>query len=223
MKPFPAHRVAIIVVALAAALAGYTAYAKQAVTDEFKAGATRPVSVLVMPSQIALTRLTLVDTRVERRPELEQPLTAAIAEELSAKGFTVQLVDVAAMRADQVLRELVGNANRRYSALLRNVGLGLLKKKDIRNREYNLGRTIQQLAASLEVDAIIFSRMRVNEQSGGVRAMTFGIPRDTAQLTLTIVDGTTGDIEAHIVSTGFKNIGGYDNLIEDIPVILKKI
>lgn len=207
--------VAIVGVATAAAAA-----AKVIATDEFEQGSTRPVSVVVLPSQVSLVKQRLIrqEAQVEESGQLEPYLTAAVASEFRERAYAVQVVDAAAISADPGLQELVLDANRRFDELLTNVGSRLAKSRNIRDREYNAGDAARLVAARLGVDALAFARMQIIAPAGGVRALNLGVGGETAMLTVTIVDGKSGDVEAYITLPALrrgKMFGGHDDIVEN--------
>lgn len=220
MRPIDCRRFLLTTAALVAAAYGATAVAKVIATEEFESGATRPVSVVVLPSQVTLLKQKMLrqEEQVEESGELEVPLTAAVANEFRARGYTVRIVDADAIAADPTLQELVVDSNRRFDELLTNVGSRLAKSKNVRNREYNAGDQAKLVAARLGVDALAFARMQIIAPAGGVRALNFGMGGETAMLTVTIVDGATGDVEAYITLPALKRskmFGGHDDIVEN--------
>lgn len=200
--------------------AAQTAAAKVIATDEFENGETRPVSLVVLPSQVTLVKQKLVraETQVEESGELEAHLTAAVAEQFRAHGYEVTIVDAGTIAADPALQEVVVDANRRFDELLANVGSRLSKSRNVANREYNAGDSAKLLASRLGVDALAFARMQIVAPAAGVRALNFGMGGETSMLTVTIVDGTSGDVEAYItlpVGGRSKMFGGHDEIIEN--------
>jgi hypothetical protein len=198
---------------------GQPAAAKVIATEEFESGATRPVSVAVLPSQVSLVKQKMMrqEAQVEESGELEAHLTAAVAAEFSARGYDVTILDTAAIAADPGLQELVVDANRRFGELQANVGAKLAKSKNVRNREFNAGDETKLVAARLGVDALAFARMQIIAPAAGVRALNFGVGGESAMLTVTIVDGASADVEAYItlpaMSRG-KMFGGHDDIVE---------
>ena len=60
--------------------------------------------------------------------------------------------------------------------------------------------------------------MQIIVPAAGVRALNFGIGGETTMMSVTIVDGTSGDVEAYITlpaMRGAKMFGGHDDLIEN--------
>ena len=207
-------------VAAAGLVSASAAYAKVIATDEFDEGSTRPVSLVVLPSRVELTKQKVIrqEAQVEESGELEVHLTAAVADQFRAHGYEAVVVDAAAIAADPALQELVVDANRRFNELMTNVGSRLSKSKNVRNREYNAGDEVKLLAARMGVDALAFARMQIVVPAAGVRALNFGMGGESAMLTVTIVDGATGDVEAYItlpVLGRGKMFGGHDDIVEN--------
>lgn len=214
------RRIVAITVAAAGLLVGALSFAKVISTDGFEDGSTRPVSIVVLPSEVQLMKqkLVRVEAQVEESGELEAHLTAAVAEQFRAHGYEVKVVDAAAITADPELQELVVDANRRFSELLTNVGARLAKGKNIRNREYNAGDEVKILASRLGVDALAFARMSIVAPAAGVRALNFGMGGESSMLAVTIVDGISGDVEAYVtlpVGRRGKMFGGHDDIVEN--------
>ena len=206
--------------ACAGVLAAQLAWAKVIATDEFESGATRPVSLVVLPSQVSLVKQKLVraEAQVDESADLEAHLTAAVAEQFRVHGYTVKVVDVAAISADPTLQELIVDANRRFDELMTNVGSRLSKSKNVKAREYNAGDEARLLASHLDVDALAFARMSIVAPAAGVRALNFGVGGEASMLMVTIVDGTSGDVEAYItlpVGGRSKAFGGHDDIVEN--------
>jgi len=196
------------------------AVAKVIATTEFEEGSTRPVSIVVLPSQVELSKQKLVrqEAQIEESGDLESHLTEAVAAEFRSRGYDVKTVDAAAIASDPVLQELVVDSNRRFDELLTNVGSRLSKSKNVQNREYNAGDEAKLLAGHLGVDALAFARMTIIAPGGAVRALNFGMGGEQAMLTVTIVDGTTGDVEAYITLPAMqrgKMFGGHDAIVEN--------
>ena len=203
-----------------AMIGGHAAMAKVIATDEFEDGSTRPVSLVVLPSQVELVKQRMIrqEAQVEESGVLESHLTDAVAAEFRAHGYEIRVVDAAAIAADARLQELVVDANRRFDELLTNVGSRLAKSKNVRNREYNAGDEARLLAARLGVDALAFARMQIVAPAAGVRALNFGMGGETAMLAVTIVDGASGDVEAYITLPALqrgKMFGGHDDIVEN--------
>jgi hypothetical protein len=189
-------------------------------THEFEDGSTRPVSVALLPSQVELVKQKLIrqEAQVEESGELESYLTAATAAEFEARGYQIVVPTTSEIASDPTLQELVVDANRRFGEMRTNLEARLSKTKQVQRRRYNAGDEIKLLAARLGVDAIAFTRMQIIAPAAGVRARNFGLGGETALMSVSIVDGTSGDLEAYITLPGMKRgkmFGGHDDIIEN--------
>lgn len=207
-------------IAAAVLLTGPAALAKVIATDEFEDGSTRPVRLVVLPSRVELTKQKMIrqEAQIEEAGDLEIALTVAVADQFREHGYAPVVIDAAAIAADPGLQELVVDANRRFDELMTNVGSRLSKSKNVKNREYNAGDEARLIASRLGVDALAFARMQILVPAGGVRALNFGMGGETAMLTVTIVDGASGDVEAYItlpVTGRSKMFGGHDAIVEN--------
>ena len=220
MNDIRRHPLLAGVLAAVSALGTSLATAKVIATEEFETGTTRPASIVVLPSEVELSKQKLVrqEAQVEESGALEVHLTAAVAEQFRARGYEVSVVEAEEIASDPVLQELVVDANRRFSELLTNVGAKLGKGKSVRNREYNAGDEAKLLAARLDVDALAFARMQIVAPAAGVRALNMGMGGESSMLSVTIVDGVSGDVEAFItlpVMGRGKMFGGHDAIVEN--------
>jgi hypothetical protein len=174
----------------------------------------------VLPSHVTLAKQRLIrqEAQIDESADLEVHLSSAVTEEFRARGYEVRQVDTDAIASDPMLQEQVLDMNRRFDELLTNIGSRLSKSKNMRNREYNAGNEARLLAATLGVDALVFARMDIVAPSGAVRALNMGMGGETSMLTVTVVDGASGDIEAFItlpaLSRG-KMFGGHDDIVEN--------
>jgi len=206
--------------AVAGILLSQSALAKVIATDEFEEGTTRPVTIVVLPSQVELVKQRMMrrEAQVEESGDLEQHLTAAVAEQFRVHGYEVSVVSAEDIAADADLQELVVDANRRFDELMTNVGARLGKSKNVREREFNAGDVVRLLASRLDVDALAFARMQIIAPAAGVRAFNLGMGGESAMLAVTIVDGTSADVEAYItlpVGRRGSMFGGHDDIIEN--------
>jgi hypothetical protein len=206
--------------ALVAALfffAGYAA-AEMHATQEFESGSTRPITVAVLPSQVDLVKQRMIrrEAQVEESGQLEGYLTDAVANELGAKGYRVDIVTVEEIGADPQLQALVVEANRRFDELLANVSSRL--RKQIETRRYHAGDSITALADKLGVDAIAFVRMQLIAAGKGVQVMNMGMGGAQTMMSVSLVDRHTTDIEAYVtlpIMRRGKVFGGYDDIMNN--------
>lgn len=218
-KPRAAMRV--LMTAAAALLSASYAAAEMHATEEFESGATRPVTVALLPSHVELMKQRMIrrEAEVEEAGELEAHLTAAVATELRAKGYDVRVVTAETINADPELQGLVIEADRRFDELLANVSMRL--RKQIESRRYHAGDTITLLAARLGVDAIAFTRMQLIASAKAVQALNFGMGGTQTMMSVSLVDRNTTDIEAYVtlpIMRRGKAFGGYDDVMKDPDV-----
>jgi len=185
-------------------------------TDEFVSGATRPVTVALLPAHVELLkkRILRLEAEVDESGQLESHLTAAVEEELRAKGYDVRTLTNDEINADPGLQELVVEANRRFDELLGNVSARL--RKQIETRRYHAGDTLTLLANRLDVDAVAFVRMQLVAAAKGVQALNFGMAGSQTMMSVSLVDGNTTDIEAYVtlpILRRGKVFGGYDEVM----------
>jgi hypothetical protein len=208
--------------ALLASLAGMfsigIAQAEMHATEEFESGETRPVTVAVLPAQVNLIRQRMIrrEAQVEEAGELEGHLSHAVANELGLKEYDVELITAERINADPDLQALVVEANRRFDEVLGNITRRL--RKQIENRNFHTGDTLTLLANRLGVDAVAFVRMDLIANAKGVQALNFGMGGAQTMMSVSIVDGTTTDVEAYVTLPLMRRgrmFGGYDDVMNN--------
>jgi len=187
-------------------------------TDEFNSGETRPVTIAVLPAQVNLVKQRMIrrEAEVDEAGELEAHLSAAVAAELTAKRYDVDLVTAERINADPELQALVVEANRRYDEVLGSLARRL--RKQIEERSFQTGDTLTLLADRLGVDAIAFVRMDLIANAKGVQALNFGMGGAQTMMSVSLVDGTTTDVEAYVtlpIMRRGKVVGGYDDIMNN--------
>jgi len=200
------------------ALAAGSALAELHATKEFEQGATRPVSIALLPAHVELVKQRMIrrEAEVDEAGELEAHLGAAVAAELATRGYQVRRLEAADISADPELQELVLDAERRYNELLTNIMAKL--RKQVTSRRYNAGDEMRLLASKLGVDAIAFVRMDVIAAAKGVQIMNMGMGGAQTMMAVSLIDGRTADIEAYLtlpILRRGKMFGGYDDIMND--------
>lgn len=195
-----------------------TAQAEMHATEEFESGETRPVTVAVLPAQVNLIKQRMIrrEVQVEESGELEGYLSSAVAAELAGKTYEVELITAERINGDPELQELVVEANRRFDEVLGNITRRL--RKQIENRNFHTGETLTLLANRLGVDAVAFVRMDLIANAAGVQALNFGMGGAQTMMSVSLVDGTTTDVEAYItlpIMRRGRMFGGYDAVMEN--------
>jgi hypothetical protein len=195
-----------------------TASAEVHATNEFVDGSTRPVSILLLPAQVGLVKQRLIrrEAQVDESADLERYLTDAVANELTARGYELETIDPQAIGSDPVLQELYLDASRRYAEFLTNIGGRLSKRVD--TRQYNAGDEMKLLAAHLGVDAVAFVQMQLVGAARGVQILNQGLGGTSTTMSVSIIDGTTSDIEAFVTLPILKRgkvLGGYADIMDN--------
>lgn len=183
------------IMTLSAALACSTeAFAERGFTDEFVSGATRPLSIALLPVEAAITRAQVVETAglIDESVVFGAQFNADVAKILAEKGYQVQIVDADRINTDRVLQEYVVDAKRAYDEMIARY-----RPKKLTERLYNAGDSAQLLAAHLGVDAVAFSKLNITITAAGKAIVSALIGGQTsgANSMIGIVDGDTADLE----------------------------
>jgi hypothetical protein len=207
-----------LVLTLLSAVSLSIARAEMHATEEFESGETRPVTVAVLPAQVNLIRQRMIrrEAQVDESGELEAHLANAVANELGAKQYEVEFISAERINSDSDLQALVVEANRRYDEVLGNITRRL--RKQIENRSFHTGDTLTLLASRLGVDAIAFVRMDIVANAKAVQALNFGMGGAQTMMSVSLVDGTTTDVEAYVtlpIMRRGKMFGGYDDIMSN--------
>jgi hypothetical protein len=197
-------------------------------TDEFKDGASRPVSIALLPPQasVATQRLVKQEAQVDESSEFAAIYMAQVASLLEDQGYLVEVIDPERVNSDPRLQEYVVDANRRYDELIQQV-----KVRRIKRRIYNAGDEARTLADYLNVDALGFPRLTVVGATGGKIAMSvlLGGGMGGSFGTLSLIDSRSGDLEAHLTGAGGNSARKFeedpegmiaritDNLVKGLP------
>jgi hypothetical protein len=218
MRTTKTHGAAAALLLAASILFGRIALAELHATEEFESGATRPVSIALLPAHVQLVKQRMIrrEAEVEEAGELEAHLTTAVATELTARGYAVQVLDAAAINTDARLQELVVDADRRYGEMLTNVASKL--RKQMTKRRNNAGDSMRLLASYLGVDAVAFVRMELIAAAKGVQVLNMGMGGTQTMMSVSLIDGVSSDIEAYItlpVLRRGKMFGGYDDVMNN--------
>lgn len=195
-----------------------TAAAEMHATVEFESGATRPVTVALLPARVELLKQRMIrrEAEVEEAGQLEGYLTSAVLSELAGKNYNVIEVTADQINSDPALQELVIEANRSFDELHGNVSRRL--RKQIETRRYHAGDSVTLLATRLGVDAIAFVRMQLIAAAKGVQIMNMGMGGAQTMMSVSLVDRNTTDIEAYVtlpVMRRGKVFGGYEDVMNN--------
>ncbi|HEX5419930.1 MAG TPA: hypothetical protein VFY39_08010 [Gammaproteobacteria bacterium] len=219
-RPAAARHAFVPAILLAVAgLAGGPARGAMHATDEFVAGATRPVKIALLPAQVELRKQKVVrrEAKAEEAGELESYLAAAVAKELEHRGYQVRNLASQAQHEDPELLAQAVDASQHYGALLTQIAFKL--PRQIEKRSFKADDEMKGLAARLGVDAIAFVQMQMTAEGKGARVLNFTRNGGTeTMMSVSVIDGRTSDIEAYFVLPILKRskaLGGYDAIMKD--------
>ena len=178
-------------------LASLPASAGEFMTPEFARGEYRPMSMVLIPplAEVMKDKATTTESMVAEAAGLEDAAGLVLREQLRAKGYELRILSVDQVNADPVLRQMVRSLNERYDA---DIVQAMKKPKDIRIRRYNFGDEAKVLAARLDADALIVSRITASGATGGQKTMAvlIGGSMGYAAVSMGLVAGDNGDLEA---------------------------
>jgi hypothetical protein len=190
-------------------------------TKEFEAGTTRPRTIVFLPPQAMLIKQKVIQTeqQIEESGELANYLGASVQAAFAAQGYEVRVLDPEQVNADPELQELVLDAGRRYSEMLTQVRTRL--PRQIGKRRYEAGDEVRMLAGKLGVDAVGFAEIQIFAAAPGATAVAlitgFGAAGSATLLTVSVIDGTTSNIEAYFVPPAMRrgSMAGYEAIMAD--------
>lgn len=209
---------AVAAIAMAGACA---ANAAMHATQEFEQGTTRPRSIAFLPPQAMLIKQKIVQTeqQIEESGELANYLGSSVEAAFRAQGYDVRVLTPEEVSADPELQELVLDASRRYSEMLTQLRARL--PRQIAKRRYQAGDEMRLLAAKLGVDAVGFAEIQIFAAAPGASAVSiltgFGSAGSSTLLSVSVIDGTTANIEAFFVPPVLRrgSMAGYEAIMED--------
>lgn len=168
-------------------------------TPEYARANFRPRTMVLLPplAEVIKDQVTSSEQMIEEASILEDATTAVLKEQFAALGYEIFALSVDQVNADPELQRMVRNLNERYDADLVQVQR---KPKDVRNRRFSLGDEARILAERLNAEAIIVSRISASGATGGQQTMAilFGGSMGYATLSLGIIAGDNGDLEAYL-------------------------
>lgn len=177
---------------------------------EFGEPDSRPQKLALLPPHAEMMKQKMVMTEqlVEESQRLEAVTTDAMAAHLRGLGYEVIVFEQSAINADPALQELVLKANTRYEEEWARI---VRKPKRVRYRYYSAGDEARLLAAALDVDGLIFTRIVATGAGGGQKAfrMLIGGFATFTRMDASIVDGDDGKVTAFYFAqteTGFAEI-----------------
>jgi hypothetical protein len=212
----------LIGVAVSAALGlAVPATAAMHATKEFESGATRPRSIAFLPAHVNVIRRKIVqaEPQIEESNEFSVHLRKSLADEFAKQGYRVRVLAPEEVNVDPELQEMVLDADRRYTELLKQIQLKL--PRQIAKRRYQAGDEMRTLAAKLGVDAIGFADMTIVASAAGASAVAvlvgFGAAGSQVMESVSLIDGKSANIEAYFVPPALRrgSMAGYDAIVAD--------
>jgi hypothetical protein len=168
-------------------------------TPEYARGEYRPKTMVLIPPQASVSKNKVASTEqmIEEGSRLEDAAVLVLSKQFAELGYELNSLSVAEVIADSELQTMVRNVNERYDEELARMGF---KAKEIRSRRYSLGDPARILAARLGAEALAIGRIDASGATGGQKTMAvlFGGSMGHAAMSIGIVAGDNGDIEAFV-------------------------
>ncbi len=167
---------------------------------DLKSGKKRVLSLVVMPVQVQLTRLSMKGSEpmMEESRQTEQDLTQVVAGVLQELGYKLDQTSLApaALEKDAELRYTVDDLQKQFDAELERMSH---KAKDVRKGRFTLGDSVANLSAGEASDALLFVRAKAQVLTSGKKTFGLLVPGvstkfDTAFMRFGVVDAKTGDV-----------------------------
>lgn len=165
---------------------------------DFKSGKKHINSVVVMPVQAEISRLSMKgpEPMVEESRRVEKELTPVITEVLTKLGCKVNETAASpeVLAEDPELKYVIDDLQKQFDVTMEQM---VRKSKDVRKGRFSLGDSVTKLPAGENVDAILFVRAAGQVLTGGKKAfgMFIGGPAyDTVAINVGVVDSKTGDV-----------------------------
>jgi hypothetical protein len=165
---------------------------------DLKSGKKHVQSMLLMPVQVQLTRVSMKGSEpmMEESRQTEKALAPVIANVLLELGYKLDQTSLSpeSLEKDPDLRYAVDDLQKKFDEELRRMDR---KAKDVRKGRFTLGDEVTKLPAGEGVDALLFVRATGQVLTGSKKAfgaLVAGGVRDTAFMRFGVVDAKTGDV-----------------------------
>jgi hypothetical protein len=165
---------------------------------DLKSGKKHVQSLLFMPVQVQLTRVSMKGSEpmMEESRQTEKALSPVIANVLQQLGYKLDQdsLSPAVLEKDPDLRYTVDDLQKKFDEELQQMNR---KAKDVRKGRFTLGDEVTKLPAGEGVDALLFVRANGQVLTGGKKAfgaLVTGGVYDTAFMRFGVVDAKTGDV-----------------------------
>ena len=176
----------------ASALAGAADY----MTPEYALAKYRPKTMVLIPpmAEVVKNKVASTEQMIEEGAVLEDAAAAVLKKMFAELGYQLHVVTVDEVNADPDLQRMVRAMNDRYDEELH---LMAGRGKDIRSRRFSFGDEARILAARLQAEAIVISRISASGATGGQKTMAvlIGGSIGHAAMSIGIIAGDNGDVE----------------------------
>ena len=166
-----------------------------AMTTEFRDGTLRPRTVALLPVQAQLYKKGVFasDELVSEARPLEDSLAEQLTENIAEQGYEVRRITHEEVGEDEVLSDLLTEAEARFEQEYQLIAD--TKLKGVKYRRFSVGDPARLLASYLGVDALVFTRLQAEGQTGA--NAVFGVSQGgELHAATSYVHVRTGDIEA---------------------------
>lgn len=186
-------------VALVIAVLLWTSWSlAQSVRSDLKSGKKHIRSIVLMPVQVSLKRMTLkgAEAMIEESRNTEIPLALEIAAGLRDLGYNLDQATFShqVMAKDDAARYTVDDVQKRFDLELQQIQR---KPNGVRKGRFTLGDQVAKLPLSDRVDALLFARASAKMLTGNKKAFGYfagAVAWDTAFIELGVVDAKTGEV-----------------------------
>lgn len=191
-----------IIAALVLFLVSMPAVAKEYMTPEYARAEYRPKAMVLIPPRAEVMKKKVASTEqlIEEGAVLEDVTASVLKEQLGKLGYEVRILSVEDVNADPELQAMVRSLNELYDEELPRI---MKKGKDIRKRRFRFGDAARILAARLDAEAFVMCRIQASGATGGqmTMAILFGGSTGFAAMSIGIIAGDNGDLEAFFTAT----------------------
>lgn len=185
---------AIIVLSLACAVR----LSAQVENRELKSGKKRIGSIVLMPLNVSLSRMTMKGSEpmIDEAREAELPLSLEVEAVLRDLGYRLDMETLApeAIGKDPEQRYALDDVQKRFDTELE---LMHRESKGVRKGRFTLGDEVLKLPLSDKVDALLFVRARAQMLTGNKKAfgaLVAGPSNDTTAMDFGLVDAKSGEV-----------------------------
>jgi hypothetical protein len=197
-------------VTMAILLLGSACATAQFEHPDLKSGKKPVRSLLLMPVQVELTRVSMKGSEpmMQESSDTERALAPVIVTVLQKMGYKLdgESLATSVLEQDSDLRYAVDDLQKKFDQELKQMSR---KSKDVRKGRFTLGDEVLKLPAGDKVDALLFVRARGQVLTGGKKTFGYlvaGSRYDSAIMDFGVVDSRNGDVLYFAKPVMLKNI-----------------